>query len=163
MQLLRIFRVLVATIKDFGLHPCPQCLVAINEIHVMMLKDARRLTRHASGFTTKAMQLLGTKLKTFWKTSQWFQRRYLNPHSPLCKSQCRLYRTCSFCSFLHLVLTSTKCWLLTSSTRWNLACGSRCWRISSRCFMSVGQEKSTSSMNGMCHLVCTWSSNHTYL
>ena len=41
-RLLRNFRVLVATIKDFGSHPCPRCLVAINEIHAMGRDDDRK-------------------------------------------------------------------------------------------------------------------------
>jgi len=32
----------VATITDFGSHPCPQCLITINEIHAMGRDDDRK-------------------------------------------------------------------------------------------------------------------------
>jgi len=40
--MLRIPRTLIATIKDFGTHPCPRCLVSIDQIYTLGQEDDRK-------------------------------------------------------------------------------------------------------------------------
>lgn len=39
MQQLTGSRTLIATIKDFGSHPCPRCSISINQIHALSCED----------------------------------------------------------------------------------------------------------------------------